>query len=301
MPLSLKPEWPTLGAIAGAWTAWTLLVGQGAVLGGPLAALALAVVLAFHSSLQHEAMHGHPTRLGWLNTACVIAPLGLFIPYHRFRALHLAHHRSPHLTDPYDDPESYYLPAGRWSGCPLPLRWLLLANTTLLGRVAFGPALGLAGFWRSEIKAIAAGDRAVARVWAVHGMLVAVLALILQATGSVSWWTYLAGCYGALSIVAVRTFAEHRAHGEAGARTAVVEDRGPLALLFLNNNLHAAHHLRPSLAWYELPAFYRRNRERILAGNRHYRFASYAAVFRLYAVTPKEPVVHPLAVPGTGQ
>jgi len=63
---------------------------------------------AMHSSLCHEALHGHPTRLKWLNEALVFAQLSLVIPYGRFHDLHLVHHTDENLTDPYDDPESNY-------------------------------------------------------------------------------------------------------------------------------------------------------------------------------------------------
>ena len=55
-----------------------------------------------------------------------------------------------------------------------------------------------------------------------------------------------------------------------GGRTARIEDRGPLAFLFLNNNLHAVHHMHPTAQWYRLPALYRADRARYLACNEGY-------------------------------
>ena len=49
----------------------------------------------------------------------------------------------------------------------------------------------------------------------------------------------------------VRSFAEHRAVPEAERRTAIVENASILGPLFLFNNLHAAHHLRHRLPWYQ--------------------------------------------------
>ncbi|MBR7508578.1 fatty acid desaturase, partial [Mycobacterium tuberculosis] len=69
-------------------------------------------------SLQHEALHGHPTRSGWLNELLVSLPLGLFYPYRRYKHLHLKHHADERLTDPYDDPESYYRALGDWDKLP---------------------------------------------------------------------------------------------------------------------------------------------------------------------------------------
>ena len=48
----------------------------------------------------------------------------------------------------------------------------------------------------------------------------------------------------------------------------IIEDRGPLAILFLNNNFHAVHHANPRLAWYRLPAEYARRRDEWLRAER---------------------------------
>ena len=42
--------------------------------------------VALHSSLQHEALHGHPTRHAPVNEALVFLPLGLFYPFRRFKS-----------------------------------------------------------------------------------------------------------------------------------------------------------------------------------------------------------------------
>ena len=82
---------------------------------GPLLVRARrAPLVTLHSSLQHEALHGHPTRSAALNEALVFLPLGLLFPYRRFKALHLRHHNDSALTDPYDDPESFYYAIADW-------------------------------------------------------------------------------------------------------------------------------------------------------------------------------------------
>ena len=63
--------------------------------------------------------------------------------------------------------------------------------------------------------------------------------------------------YPGTSLSLVRSFAEHRANTNPDLRTAVVETNPLLALIFLNNNLHIAHHCRPDVPWYELPALWR--------------------------------------------
>jgi fatty acid desaturase len=81
------------------------------------------------------------------------------------------------------------------------------------------------------------------------------------------------------SLMLIRSFAEHKAEREVERRTAVVESRGPLALLFLFNNLHAAHHAQPWIAWYRLPGWYRAHRDELLAGNGGLLYRGYGEVF----------------------
>ena len=64
-------------------------------------------------------------------------------------------------------------------------------------------------------------------------------------------------------------------------------------LLFLNNNFHAVHHDRPSLAWYKLGALWRSDREEVLARNGGYLIPGYGAVLRRWGLRQREPVVHP--------
>ena len=71
--------------------------------------------------------------------------------------------------------------------------------------------------------------------------------------------------YPAISLSLVRSFCEHQAAADLGERTVIVEAAPVWSLLFLNNNLHVAHHTRPSLAWYRLPAYYRAERAALIA------------------------------------
>src|SRR4051794_7930807 len=99
-------ELPTVALLFIAYTGWAAITAFAADFGAAVAVPILAVLLAQYSSLQHEAIHGHPTSRQALNAALVFPALGLLIPYRRFRDLHLAHHYDPLLTDPHDDPES---------------------------------------------------------------------------------------------------------------------------------------------------------------------------------------------------
>jgi fatty acid desaturase len=286
-------ELPTLALMAGCYAGWAAVTLGADALGLWLATPLAALLVTLHSSLQHEALHGHPFRDPRLNHAAVFPALGLAVPYERFRDTHIAHHRDERLTDPYEDPESNFLDPAVWARLSRPHRALLRANNALAGRFLLGPAIGLLRFWADELRAIRRGDRAVARAWALHAAGAApVLAWV--AASPMPLWAYLVACYLGMSVLKIRTFLEHRAHERAEGRTVVIEDRGPLALLFLNNNYHAVHHAEPNLPWTRLPAAYAARREAVLARNGGYRYGSYAEVIAKHFLRAKDPVPHPL-------
>jgi fatty acid desaturase len=106
-------------------------------------------------------------------------------------------------------------------------------------------------------------------------------------------WQYLAIVYLGTSVLLLRSFYEHRAAERPEARTAIVEATFPFGVLFLFNNLHAAHHARPELPWYKLPTFYRAHRTTILAANRGFYFRSYGEIVCRYWRRPNYFPVHP--------
>jgi len=286
-------EWATLSLIAGCYAGWLAALFLLFPVSPVLAILTTAVAVALHASLTHEVLHGHPFRSTFWNEAMMRLPLNLVIPYCRFRDLHLAHHRDANLTDPYDDPETNYLDPVVWARLPGWLRLVYRFNNTLLGRMLVGPAIGQATFFRDEWRLIRAGDLHVRAAWAMH-LVGAGFVLWIVAVSAMPVWAYLVACYLGLSLLRIRTFLEHQAHEKVRGRTVIIEDRGPLALLFLNNNLHVVHHMHPGVPWYALPRLYRQGRDRFLKVNQGYSYASYGAVFRAHFLTSKDPVAHPL-------
>ncbi len=286
-------EWPTLILLAGTylvWAAGTILWPSSVLLSLAMTTLAIAQF----SSLQHEVLHDHPFQNSTLNEALVYPALGLFFPYRRFRDTHLQHHYDPALTDPYDDPESYYCDPEVWARLPAFLRKLLEWNNTLAGRMIFGPALGTVQFIAWDMALIRQGDNTVRAAWLLHLGSLALVVAWLTWVAMMPLWAYFVTVYLALSILRIRTFLEHRAHDLCRARTVVVEDRGPLALLFLNNNYHVVHHMHPAVPWYKLPGLYASRKAHFLRRNEGYVYKNYAEVFRRYWMTAKEPVVHPV-------
>ncbi len=288
-----SPEWATFALIIACYSAWLGAIFWLAGISLWLAIPFMGLVAALHSSLTHEALHGHPFRQKWLNEALMALPLTLFIPYNRFRDLHLAHHCDANLTDPYDDPETNYLDPQVWASLSGWQRRMYQVNNTLLGRMVLGPAIGQVAFLRDELRGALRGDRAILLAWALH-MPGVVATLWIVALSQMPIWAFALSAYIGLGLVKIRTFLEHRAHEKSRARTVIVEDRGILAFLFLNNNLHVVHHMNPSAPWYRLPALYRTGKERYLACNEAYVYRSYGQIFREYFWRAKDPVAHPL-------
>lgn len=287
-------EWPTLALLIVCYGLWALGTTAAAAAWLPLGMVLVAATTALHASLSHEALHGHPSRWGRLNAALVFPALSVTVPYLRFRDTHLAHHRDAILTDPYDDPESNYLDPAVWHRLPAPVRRLLQANNSLAGRLLLGPFIGHAVFWAGDARLILRGDRRVVLSWALHLAALVPVVWWMVAVAQMPLWAWGLSVYGAHALLKIRTFLEHQAHQRARGRTVIIEDRGPLALLFLNNNLHVVHHMHPKVSWFRLWALYDGNRDRYLSRNNGYRYRSYAEIFRRYLLRTKDPVAHPL-------
>ena len=287
-------ELPTLAMMAATYAVWAIGTTVAWQIAPVLALLLTVIAIAQFSSLQHEVLHGHPFADPRLNEALVFPALTVVVPFNRFRDLHLAHHHDPDLTDPYDDPESNFVDPAQWARMPALLRRAYQMNNTLLGRILIGPALSIWTLMRDDIAAIRRGDAAVRRAWVLQGYGLLLVGGWLVLAGSMPIWAYLVAAYLAYGVLKIRTFLEHRAHDAFRGRSVIIEDRGPLALLFLNNNLHAVHHMHPTMPWYDLPAKYAANRDHYLRRNDGYRFANYAEVFRRYFLQAKDPVPHPL-------
>jgi fatty acid desaturase len=292
----LKVEWKTLGLIAGYWLAFAFVMFYWRELGWAIVAPLGAYLVCLHGSLQHEILHGHPTSSRIVNELLVFPAVSLWFPYRRYRALHLKHHDNDHLTDPGIDPESYYLDPQAWSGTPRWLRLIYTANNAMLGRFILGPAIAASRLMAAETRRMARGDREVMFAWALHGLGIVVVWLWVSVVSGMPFWLYvLLVAYWGNSLTMIRSYAEHRAHEKTGCRTIVVETHPLIGFMYLNNNLHMAHHERPGIPWYELPAYYSAHKQRLLEENCGYLMRGYGELARRWAFRPKEPVAHPLA------
>ena len=250
-----RVEWATLGLFAGFYAAYLAVILLHRSLPWPASVALLALLGGFYMSLQHEALHGHPTGWRGVNTALAFAPLSFWLPYLGYRSSHMLHHHTD-LTDPQFDPESFYLRPVDWASAGVVKRAYILVTRTMLGRLTIGAIHSIARYLWHEIRTIRS-NRAAARRWAVHLAAGVVVAWWLFVVVGVPVWQYLLGfVVMGQSFTLLRSFVEHCAVAD-GTRSAVVKAGPVMSLLFLNNNLHHTHHAQPSTPWYQLPALHR--------------------------------------------
>jgi len=130
--------------------------------------------------------------------------------------------------------------------------------------------------------------------WAVHVAAVAALFWFISGVCRMPWWQYcLLVAYPGLSLGLLRAFTEHRAAEDSQERTASVESNVLFGMLYLYNNLHVAHHLKPTMPWYDIPEYYRTNRAELLKGNGHFVYRGYAELAKRWMFVPVFSPVHP--------
>jgi len=288
-----KTEFPTLLLAAIIYGVWTGITFFHAAIPWPLLVAAGGWILAWQMSLQHEVMHGHPTASRGLNDVLGFPPLTLWLPYKIYRRLHLRHHRDAFLTDPLEDPESYYITPERFRRLSQPARAALRFRNTFFGRITYGAYRSIFLFLWAEAKRCVR-HRAEQRIWRAHLAGVAVILFWVCGICHMSLLTYLL-CFvlPSRSLASIRAFAEHRAASAPEHRTAIVENAPILGLLFLYNNFHAVHHNRPGLPWYKLPAAYRANRTQIITANGGLVYNGYWDVIRRYTLAAHHAGPHP--------
>ncbi|KWC60169.1 aminotransferase [Burkholderia ubonensis] len=292
-----RTEWPTwllIAVIYGGWLGVLLQVRAGAL---PLAAATPPLILlcAWHLSLQHELLHGHPTRSARVNQLLGYPPLSVWYPYTLYRDTHLDHHRDEDLTVPGVDPETNYLSPRQWAALPRWRRALWVARKTFIGRLVVGPPASVAAMFAASFAAFRHGDLRYLPMWTAHAACVVALLAWLQFAIGVPWWHYLlAVTWPAHSIAMIRSLYEHRAARNPKARIAINEAGFAMRLLYLNNNYHLVHHDLPKLPWYDLPRAYRMRRDAYAdkCGGFVIR-GGYRALLTRHAWRPTDAPVHP--------
>ncbi len=285
-------EWPTVLVVFGFYATWLGVVFAHRHIPWPLQFIAFVYLGGLSLSIGHELLHGHPTPWAWLNNAVGRVPLSFWIPFDRYKALHIAHHRS-NLTDPFDDPESTYFAPPQWQHASGWRRRYMIFLRTTPGRFTLGVPRTLLRFWRKDLTHL--DDRAIRRAWLIHLPLAALLAWWLFGVVGLNPWVYgFAFVLGGAACSVLRSFVEHCAVSD-GTRSAVVL-AGPLvSLLFLNINLHHTHHAEPDVEWYRLPEIHRAMGSDAIAAEGAGFYSSYFHVLRTYFFTPFCQPDHPLS------
>jgi fatty acid desaturase len=289
-----KIEWPTIALAAIIYAMFFVATFYWKHLPFWVLAFAGAWITAWHMSLQHEIIHGHPTRKRWINNVIGVWPLALWLPFENYRHSHLAHHNDERLTDPLDDPESYYWRQEDWDGLGRFGRAIIRLQASLIGRMLIGPFWASAKLWKTEFARIAAGDRKAMRHALMHGLEAAAVLFWVLVVCRMPLLTYLCCfAYAGTSLAMVRSFAEHRAENVVERRTAIVEKSWILGPLFLFNNLHVAHHMRHTMPWYCLPGWYQANRAALIERNGGLVYNGYFDVVWRYLLRPHDQSLHP--------
>jgi fatty acid desaturase len=286
---------PTWLVVLVLYSSWGLLIWYATRLPWWFVMPVGAYLIAWHFSLQHEAIHSFRGVPAAVRFAAVFPPLGLWFPFPLYRKSHTTHHRDVNLTVPGLDTESYYVRRADWESTNRFKRGLLVANQTMVGRLVLGPWLRLWTLVVRETRRVAGGDYGHLPHWAIHAAAVAALFWFISGICHFPWWQYcLLVAYPGLGLGLLRAFTEHRAAEDSQERTAAVESNHIFGMLFLYNNLHVVHHLKPTMPWYEIPGYYRQNRAELLESNGNFVYRGYAQLAARYGFKPVFSPIHPL-------
>ncbi|WP_349293490.1 fatty acid desaturase [Robbsia betulipollinis] len=298
--LTARTEWPTWALVLVIYGGWlgTMTALHRHALPPWLATPLLIVLTVWYLSLQHELLHGHPTRSVIFNKMLGFAPLAVWYPYTLYRDSHLRHHRDEDLTMPGIDPETNYVHPDTWRAMRRWRRALWHARKTFLGRLLLGAPLAVAAMACDALRALRRGELHYLPMWLTHLAAVgALLCWVARYTGLPAWHYPLLVAWPALALAMVRSFYEHRAAPGAASRIAINEAGLFMRLLYLNNNYHLVHHDLPALAWYQLPTVYRMRRSAYIEKTAGFWIeGGYWSLFRRYALRQIDGPVHPFVV-----
>ncbi|SFB11304.1 Fatty acid desaturase [Pseudomonas sp. NFIX10] len=292
--LTSQTEWPTWLLLVGFYLAWALIVFHGQALGQLISIVLLVPLVVLWMSIQHELIHGHPTRWPAINKALGFLPFAVWYPYDIYRDTHLAHHNDEVLTVPGQDPESRYVTSRSWVQSPRYMKTLLWVNKTLGGRLIIGAPLALMTLVSTALGGLLHSERSSWRMWLIHLLSVGVLLGLVEQYSAISAVQYVfLVSLPALSISMIRSFYEHRPSTLPEHRTVINESSGLLSWLFLNLNLHLVHHDLPGLPWFYLPQVYRARREQWIARNNGYVIHGYFQLLQRHLINPVDCPRHP--------
>ena len=281
-----RAEWRTLLVVVAVYGLTVLTVVRYEVLTPWLAIPMLAVLGAWHLSMQHEVLHGHPFKNQFLNDAIGGIPVTLWIPYLAFKKDHHEHHLSD-LTNPALDNESYYVSQEQWDKAGRIRRAAWTANRTILFRIFVWTIVSTMTYVLSVLKRAARNEKSDRLAVVLHVVGVVFVVYLVLLSNMPLWQFALGTVYGGRILNAIRPFPEHKYQSGVETRTAMIMAGPFMSLLMLNNNLHVAHHDEPGVPWYGYHKLMNRVNavERARDAGLLYE-GGYAEVFRKFSFTP---------------
>ena len=281
-----RAEWRTLLVVVAVYGLTVLTVVRYEVLTPWLAIPMLAVLGAWHLSMQHEVLHGHPFRNQFLNDALGGIPVTLWIPYLAFKKDHHEHHLSD-LTNPALDNESYYVSQEQWDKAGRIRRAAWTANRTILFRMFVWTIVSTITYVLSVLKRAVRNEKSDRLAVLLHIIGVAFVVYLVSLSSMPLWQFALGTVYGGRILNAIRPFPEHKYQSGVETRTAMIMAGRFMSLLMLNNNLHVAHHEEPGVPWYRYDNLVQRVNavERARDAGVLYE-GGYAEIFRRFSFTP---------------
>lgn len=292
-------EWPTWAMLFANYAGFGAVIWFWHALTPWLAIPMAAYLICLNTHVMHEVLHGHPTRDRLINRLLVLPNFNFYIPYEIYRDIHIAHHKAETLTDPVQDPESFYIAGARWDRFAGIHRMLLGANNSMIGRMVIGPPMLVATFLFAEARRLISGDLRYLGAWSILAINNVILLTAIFAVVGVPVWQAIVAWYAGLALMTVRSYIEHRPapdlDGDQEASCAIVEGGPIMGTLFLNNCFHLVHHDRPDLPWYEIPAVYKADKEGWRARTKGHWFTGYWQVLKQFGLKPKDSPRHPVA------
>ena len=281
-----RGEWRTLLVVLSVYGLTVLTVLRYEFLTAWLAIPMLAVLGAWHLSMQHEVLHGHPFKNQFLNDAIGGIPVTLWIPYLAFKKDHHEHHLSD-LTNPALDNESYYVSQEQWDKAGKIRRAAWTANRTILFRMYVWTIVSTITYVLSVLKRAARNEKSDRLAVVLHVVGVVFVVYLVSLSSMPLWQFALGTVYGGRILNAIRPFPEHKYQSGVETRTAMIMAGPFMSLLMLNNNLHVAHHDEPGVPWYAYDNLMQRVNavERAREAGLLYE-GGYAEVFRKFSFKP---------------
>ena len=287
-------EWRTLAVVIAVYGLTVLTVLRYDVLTPWLAVPMLAVLGAWHLSMQHEVLHGHPFKNQFINDAIGGIPVTLWIPYLAFKKDHHEHHLSD-LTNPALDNESYYVSQEQWDKAGRIRRAAWTANRTILFRMFVWTIVSTITYVLSVLKRAVRNEKSDRLAVALHVVGVAFVVYLVSLSSMPLWQFALGTLYGGRILNAIRPFPEHKYQSGVETRTAMIMAGRFMSLLMLNNNLHVAHHEEPGVPWYRYDKLMQRVNAVQRARDAGVLYeGGYAEIFRRFSFTPVDSPVREL-------